>query len=105
MRCTSFRERSAVCRAKLREISPVAVEGHVTGLSGLIVDVDGLSAYVSVGDRLVLSARDGHRVPAEVIGFRHGLAQTMPFGALDGLGPGSSAFFENLGTGGKNGGT
>jgi flagellum-specific ATP synthase len=80
------------------------LEGHVTGLSGLSADVDGLGAHVSVGDRLILSARDGHRVPAEVVGFRRGLAQTMPFGALDGLGPGSSAFFEFHGSGAKSGG-
>jgi flagellum-specific ATP synthase len=74
------------------------LEGHVAGLSGLIADVDGLGAHVSVGDRLTLSGRDGHRVAAEVVGFRRGLAQTMPFGALDGLGPGSSAFFQLRGT-------
>jgi flagellum-specific ATP synthase len=100
-----FLERSAACAARLREIAPVVLEGHVTGLSGLIVDVDGLGGRVSVGDRLILSARDGHRVPAEVVGFRRGLAQTMPFGALDGLGPGSSAFFELRGVGSKGSGT
>ncbi len=67
------------------------VEGRVTGLSGLVVDVDGLSGLLSVGDRLTLAARDGHAVPAEIVGFRGGLAQAMPFASLDGLGPGSRA--------------
>jgi flagellum-specific ATP synthase len=30
-------------------------------------------------------------IPAEIVGFRDGLAQAMPFAALDGLGPGHSA--------------
>ena len=61
------------------------------GLSGLMVDIDGLGGHVSVGDRLILSARDGHDIPAEIVGFRNGHAQSMPLAALDGLGPGSVA--------------
>jgi len=69
------------------------LEGRVTGLSGLVVDIDGLSGHVSVGDRLLLAARDGQGIPAEVVGFRQGLAQAMPFATLDGLGPGSAVQF------------
>jgi flagellum-specific ATP synthase len=77
----------------------------VTGLSGLVVDIDGLSGHVCVGDRLLLEARDGNRVAAEIVGFRQGLAQAMPFGALDGLGPGSAAQFQPQSAGGHNGAT
>jgi flagellum-specific ATP synthase len=97
MRYAGVLERGAACRARLREITPVVLEGRVTGVSGLIADVDGLSAHVSVGDRLILSTRSGQRVAAEVIGFRRGLTQAMPFGPLNGVGPGSSAFFEGRG--------
>jgi flagellar biosynthesis/type III secretory pathway ATPase len=91
MRLTSLIKRSAACRAALHGLSPMHLEGCVTGLSGLMVDIDGLGGHVSVGDRLVLTARDGHRVPAEIVGFRNGLAQAMPLAPLDGLGPGSAA--------------
>jgi hypothetical protein len=49
MRYMGFLERSAACAARLREIAPVVLEGHVTGLSGLIVDVDGLGGRVLGG--------------------------------------------------------
>ena len=91
MKRTSLRERSVTCRAMLRALAPVHLEGHVVGLHGLMVDVDGLGGHVSVGDRLALAARDGREIPAEIVGFRNGLAQAMPLAALDGLGPGSVA--------------
>ena len=86
-------ERTASCRARLRDLTPHRLEGRVVGLSGLVVDIDGLSSHVSVGDRLSLETRDGQEIPAEVVGFRQGFAQVMPFGALDRLGPGSTVLF------------
>jgi flagellum-specific ATP synthase len=75
----------------LRDIAPLRVAGRVTSLSGLAVEIDGLAGHVSVGDRLLLEARDGHAVAAEVVGFRAGMTQAMAFDALDGLGPGTQA--------------
>ena len=105
MRCTTLIDRTAACAAKLRDIGLPCLEGRVAGLSGLAIDIDGLSGHVSVGDRLLLAARDGHGVPAEIIGFRNGLAQAMPFGAFDGFGPGSAASFHPRPAGEPNGGT
>ncbi len=105
MRHTTTLERAAACRAGLRDIAPVRVEGRVAGLSGLVVDIDGLNGQVCVGDRLLLAARDGRGIPAEIVGFRQGLAQAMPFGALDGLGPGSAARFRPRFNGEPHGGT
>ena len=47
------------CRLQLHDIAPMRLEGRVIGLSGLVVDIDGLGGHVSVGDRLMLAARDG----------------------------------------------
>jgi flagellum-specific ATP synthase len=105
MRYNTLIERSAACSATLREIAPLRLEGRIAGMSGLVIDVDGLSGHVSVGDRLLVAARDGHGIAAEIIGFRNGLAQAMPFGALDGLGPGSAALFQRYPDGEPNGGT
>jgi flagellum-specific ATP synthase len=93
MRQSSLIERSAACRVRLRDIASVQIEGRVARLSGLVIDIDGLGGHVAVGDRLLLAARDGSTIPAEIVGFRQGLAQAMPFAALDGLGPGSTAQF------------
>ena len=91
--------RGTTCAAAFSRIPPLRVAGHVAGISGLVVDVDGLAGQVSVGDRLVLEARDGRTVLAEIVGFRADLAQAMPFDALDGLGPGSPAVCTAAGDG------
>jgi flagellum-specific ATP synthase len=98
MRHATFCERITACRSGLQALGTMRLEGRVTGLSGLMVDIDGLGGHVSVGDRLVLAARDGQAIPAEIVGFRNGIAQAMPFAALDGLGPGSAALCRGLPT-------
>ena len=105
MRCTSLAERAFACRSRLRDIAPVQLRGQIAGISGLVVDIAGLSGHVSVGDRLLLIAGDGRGVSAEIVGFRQGLAQAMPFGTLDGLGPGKAALFRPRRTGEPVGGT
>lgn len=72
----------------------VTLAGHVAGLGGLAVDIAGLGAILSIGDRLALEGRDGRETLAEIIGFRGRQAQAMAFGALDGIGPGSRARFD-----------
>lgn len=89
MKHTGFAERAASCGLTLREIAPFQLEGRIVALSGLVVDVDGLGGHVAVGNRLSLETRDGQTIDGEIVGFRHGIAQAMPLGSLDGLGPGS----------------
>jgi flagellum-specific ATP synthase len=84
-------EKMMVCNARLRSITPLAVNGRIAAVSGLVVQVAGLAGQVFVGDQLLLSGRDGGTIRAEVVGFREGLAQALPFGGLDGLGPGQPA--------------
>jgi flagellum-specific ATP synthase len=96
--------RAAASSAALRSLAPLRLEGRVSALSGLTVDVDGLASHLSVGDRITLKARDGRPVPAEIVAFRQGRAQAMPFAPLDGLGPGSPALAcgEGLAIGGSS---
>jgi flagellum-specific ATP synthase len=88
-----------VCEAQLRGIAAVAINGHIVSVSGLVVQIAGLSGQVFVGDQLLLSGRDGAPVRAEVAGFRDGLAQALPFGGLEGLGPGQVAMLLPRATG------
>src|SRR3984885_7864987 len=105
MRYVTTLERAAAGRAGLRDIAPLQIEGRVSGLSGLVVDIDGLSGHVCVGDRLLLVARGGHDIPAEIVVFRQGLAQAMPFRPLDGPAPGSAPRFHPQSVGEPTGGT
>jgi flagellum-specific ATP synthase len=91
MRHYRLSHRLAAAEAHLAELSSLFIRGRVAALSGLSVEVAGLSHTVSVGDRVALGTRDGGEVAAEIIGFRRGVAQAMPFGSLQGLGPGSPA--------------
>ena len=75
------------------------MEGSLVGVSGLAVEIAGLTGVTSVGDRIALSPRGRDAILAEIVGFRHGVAQALPFAAADGLGPGSKAVV--LGNGGS----
>jgi flagellum-specific ATP synthase len=93
-----LQQRLAAAEAAARAIPPWTLSGRVAGVSGLAIEVEGVAAHLSVGDRLSLSARDRRAAPratgerkisAEVVGFRHGRAQAMAFDSLDGIGPGA----------------
>jgi flagellum-specific ATP synthase len=91
MRHYRLSHRLAAADAHLAELSSLLISGRVAALSGLSVEVAGLSHTASVGDRLALGTRDGGEVAAEIVGFRRGTAQALTFGPVQGLGPGSPA--------------
>jgi flagellum-specific ATP synthase len=65
--------------------------GRVTAVLGMLVEVGGVESKLAVGGRCTLVARDGRRIPCEVVGFRENRALLMPFGPLDGIGVGCQA--------------
>lgn len=69
--------------------------GRVVGVQGLLVEVGGIQTSVSVGDRVMIHARDGRTVPCEVVGFREGRALLLPFGGLSGVALGARAEIED----------
>ena len=91
MRQNSIFNKINTSGAMLRGITPLAVTGRIASASGLVAEISGLTGQVFVGDQLMLHGRDGAAVRAEVAGFRDGLARALPFGTLDGLGPGQVA--------------
>ena len=91
MRQTNLAQKIISSAAALRGINPLQISGRIASVSGLVAEVSGLSGQVCVGDQLLLHGRDGVPVRAEVAGFRDGLAQALPFAAIEGLGPGQMA--------------
>ena len=65
--------------------------GRISGVTGLLVEVDGLADTLAIGDRCRLIDRDGERILAEVIGFRAGRSLLMPYGPVVRIGPGCRA--------------
>ncbi len=78
----------AAC-AGLRELRPFEIAGQVGSIHGLALDLEGTSGHLSIGDRVWITPRDGPDIQAETIGFGHGVARAMTFGALDGIAPGA----------------
>ena len=76
-------------RAAVQQLSPLDIQGEVVSLASLSIEISGLARHIAVGEQVILTAKDGSPIPAEIIGFRSGLAQAMPFGSLEGIGPGS----------------
>ena len=72
----------------LKGLKPLALEGRVTKVVGLVIEGDGPAA--SVGEVCRIYPSDGRPpIEAEVVGFREGVIQLMPVGEMAGLTPGS----------------
>ena len=69
----------------------VVASGHVSGATGLAIEVSGLNPLLAMGDRLRLHGRGTPPICAEVVGFRAGIARAMPLGSVAGIGPGAGA--------------
>jgi len=76
---------------ELARVAAARVYGRVTGIQGMLIQIGGISGYLSIGDRCDLVARGGRRVRCEVVGFSDGLALAMPYGPLEGVGLGCKA--------------
>ena len=77
--------------ASIERLPTYRFYGRVTAVLGMLVEVGGVENQLSVGGRIHLLARDGRRVPCEVVGFRENRALLMAFGTLDGIGVGCQA--------------
>ncbi|MCW3473308.1 flagellar protein export ATPase FliI [Limobrevibacterium gyesilva] len=91
MKTSSFKARLSAAIAALGEFEPIQLEGRIVGVSGLTVEVVGLSNQLAVGDRIDLQTRSGQSTVAEIVGFRGGIAQAMAYSSAEGIGPGSVA--------------
>lgn len=72
-------------------VSDLRLYGHVRAIQGMLIEIEGLGARLSVGDRCQLDVRNLPPVICEIVGFRDDRALAMPFGPLDGVGLGCRA--------------
>lgn len=63
--------------------------GRITGVIGMLLEAGGPPQRLGVGGRCTVLARDGRRLPCEVVGFRARRALLMPFGDVGGAALGS----------------
>lgn len=66
------------------------ISGRVAGVKGLLVEITGISPFLTVGSRLDVYARGRALVPVEVIGFQDGKTLSMPYHSVEGIGIGAA---------------
>ena len=71
----------------IRKKSYVQVKGKVTEVTGLIIKVEGLEAFIGEVCEIQIKATD-KTVLSEVVGFVEKTVLLMPLDDLDGIGPG-----------------
>ncbi|MES2907350.1 MAG: flagellar protein export ATPase FliI [Pseudomonadota bacterium] len=75
----------------IASIQDAEVYGRVAAVQGLLVEVAGPLAAMSVGGRLMIESTSGLKLPAEIVGFKADRALCMPFGRLEGVRMGCKA--------------
>ena len=84
---------------EINNIQEVTVTGVVVAVLGMLIECSGIERLLSVGARCSLIGVQGLGtakpvVAAEVVGFRDGKALLMPFGSIEGIGPGAKVVIE-----------
>ncbi|RYE80186.1 MAG: flagellum-specific ATP synthase FliI, partial [Hyphomicrobiales bacterium] len=87
-------DRLSTLATMIGELEATSVYGRVTAVRGLLVEVSGPIAAMSLGGRVGIEIAAGVRVPCEVIGFSGEKALVMPFGGLDGVRRGCPAYVD-----------
>ncbi|MDR1910705.1 MAG: hypothetical protein LBQ26_02580, partial [Holosporales bacterium] len=77
---------------QISELSAVQYFGHVTSITGLLVEVLAPLCIQTIGRQAIILAKPERR--AEVIGFNNGHALMMVFGSYEGLGVGQRVVFK-----------
>ncbi|MBA2663118.1 MAG: type III secretion system ATPase SctN [Bradymonadaceae bacterium] len=70
---------------RLDDAQPMQFRGRVQEVTGLVVRAAVPGA--SIGELVEIRRSDGHRLAAEVVGFKDELVVLMPLGSVEGIGP------------------
>jgi len=90
---------------EINTLQEVTVSGSVTAVLGMLIECTGIERLLSVGGRCriirqkqlkdqSLEEQLSSAVLAEVVGFRENKALLMPFGSIEGVGPGARVVIE-----------
>ena len=79
--------------AAVERIDPLTIYGRVAAVNGLLIEVRGGLTRLTVGARVEIERPGQKPLPAEVVGFRETRALLMPFGPVEGVGPGAEIRF------------
>lgn len=84
----------ATLRAGLQAQPRIVLQGRVSAVAALSVDIAGLAHHLTVGDRIWLETRAGGRLRAEIVGAAGRVLRAAPFGPTQGLGSGARVHAE-----------
>lgn len=77
----------------IEKVPTIILYGVVRSIQGLLIRVAGNNTHVSVGVQCRIQLADGEML-GEIVGFEDDLVLVMPYGALDGIHPGTRVDFE-----------
>jgi len=80
---------------KFSQIKKVRRYGKVSDVAGLMIYCIGLEK-TAIGSRCEIEDIGGDSHAAEVVGFKEGKTLVMPFGNIDGIGPGCRVYIEHV---------
>ena len=88
---------------EINNIQEVTISGTVAAIQGMLIECVGIERLLSVGARCrILGQKNlsgvAPAISAEVVGFRDNKALLMPFGSLEGIGPGARVTLEESGS-------
>jgi len=80
---------------KISSLEDYSIEGRVCGVKGLIIEVKGINAFISIGSLCTIEPRNGSVIKAEVVGIKEHKALLMPFEDVSGIGSDSKVSLIN----------
>ncbi|MFI3241119.1 MAG: flagellar protein export ATPase FliI [Alphaproteobacteria bacterium] len=73
---------------ELKVIKTEQFFGSVSAVQGLFIEVKGINANLSIGDRCLVINNQNKKVPCEVVAFKEDNILVMPYASMDGIGKG-----------------
>ena len=84
---------------EITALQEVTISGRVSAVLGMLIECSGIERLLSIGSRCRITGQKPMQgasavVLAEVVGFNQNKALLMPFGSIEGIGPGAAVTLE-----------